>query len=176
MTLIPQVILLIVSITWVFIAPKYNILTYLKFNFVVIILGAVAGSGLALAGYGFYSFAKKTNKFYEIVELFEKGLAPAFRNLKLVDIILLSLVASFSEEVFFRGLLQQVFGIIIASIAFGLLHLPGFKYWVYALWATLSGVLFGFLFVFSGSLWLPISAHAINNVIGMILLTKLEKA
>ena len=170
----PQLILLGISMLWIFLFPKFSILGYLKFKLVPIIVGFFVGFALAFAGYGFYRFSKKTKKFYETVELFEEMLSPTFKGLRLIDIVLLSCVAAFCEEIFFRGLLQKAFGIVIASIGFGMLHLPGLKFWIYALWATLSGVLFGVLFNISGSLWLPITAHSVNNIIGMILLSKLK--
>ena len=175
MAIVPQVILLIVSILWIYFSPRDNIFIYLKFNFKTILFGGLTGLFLAALGYGFYSFSKKTKKFYETVELFEQMLAPAFKNLNIADIVLLSMVSGFCEEVFFRGLILPKFGILIASLGFGVLHLPGLKYWIYALWATLSGALFGWFFILSGSLWLPITAHVVNNIIGMILLTKVGK-
>ena len=175
MAVLPQAVLLAISILWIFLIPKYNVSPYLKFSWQPILGGLLVGFGLAMSGYGFYNFTKKTKKFYETVELFEQVLAPAFRNLKLPDVILLSIVSGFCEEIFFRGLMQPAFGIILASIAFGLLHLPGFKFWIYALWAALSGALFGFLFIMTSSLWFPIIAHATNNIIGMILLTKMKE-
>ena len=83
--------------------------------------------------------------------------------------------SGFCEEIFFRGLLLPKIGIILSSLAFGLLHLPGRRFWIYALWASLSGALFGFLFLTFNSLWIPITAHATNNIIGMMLLKRLEK-
>jgi len=86
----------------------------------------------------------------------------------------MSIASGFCEEIFFRGLLQPKLGIIIASIAFGLLHLPGLKYWFYAVWAAVSGAILGLLFIYSGSLWVPITAHAVNNIAGMMLLKKIK--
>lgn len=175
MAVIPQASLLVISILWIFLIPKHNVFPYLKFSWQPFLGGIAIGIGLAISGYGFYNFTKKTKKFYETVELFEQVLAPAFRNLKLPDIIALSVVSGFCEEIFFRGLMLPAFGIIISSIAFGLLHLPGFKFWIYALWASLSGALFGVLFILTSSLWFPITAHAVNNIIGMILLTRMKE-
>ena len=175
MALIPQFILLIISMVWICILPKDNVSVYLKFDLKALGEGVLTGIGLATAGYGFYKLSQKVKSLSDIAELFEKVLAPMFTNLKITDAIALSLVSGFSEEVFFRGLLLPKLGIILSSISFGLLHMPGKKFWIYTLWATLSGALFGWLFLLSHSLWLPISAHAVNNIIGMILLTRLKK-
>lgn len=173
--LIPQIILLTISILWVYLFPKDNVFPYLKFNPGATFIGILTGIGLAISGYGFYNLSKKIKKLSDIVELFEKVLAPVFSQLKIVDYVLLSLVSGFIEEIFFRGLLLPKIGIILSSIAFGLLHLPGRRFWIYTLWATISGALFGVLFLLSGSLWLPISGHVTNNLIGMFLLKKLKK-
>ena len=175
MVITPQIAMLLVSILWIFFFPKDNVLKFFNFSFRVLFEGLLTGFGLALAGYGFYFFAKKTKKFYEAVELFEQVLSPTFKNLKLIDLLLLSLIAGFNEEVFFRGLLFPRIGLILSSIAFGLLHFPGKKYWIYAVWATGSAALFAYLFFLSNSLWLPIIAHFTNNFIGMILLKGLTK-
>ena len=172
---IPQIIMLTISIIWIYISPKDNVLNYLKLNYLVLLYGVLTGAILAFIGYAVYKTAKRFNKLSTTIELFEKLLAPMFVNIKAVDIFSLSIVSAFCEEVLFRGLIQLKFGILISSIAFGMLHLPGLKYWIYAVWAALSGALFSYLFIFSGSLWLPITAHAVNNVIGMFLLKTIKE-
>ena len=175
MIVTPQIAILLISILWIFFFPKDNVSKYLTCNFQVVLEGFLTGLGLALAGYGFYFFAKKTKKFYETIELFEKVLSPTFKNLKLIDLFLLSFISGFNEEVFFRGLLFPRIGLVLSSVAFGLLHFPGKKYWIYAIWATGSAALFAYLFFLTNSLWLPITAHITNNFIGMVLLTRMAK-
>ncbi len=171
---IPQIILLTISILWMLIFPQDNILKYFNFNIQVVLIGLVAGSTLALLGNAFYHFAKKTGKFYEAVELFEQNLSPVIKILAPIDIILMSSISGFCEEVFFRGLLFKKVGIIISSIAFGLLHLPKPKFWIYAAWASGSGAILALLFFWTNSILTPIIAHVINNLIGMILLKRLK--
>lgn len=172
--LIPQAALLIISIVWILFSPQDNVSKYLEFKFFPLIIGVFVGIGLALCGYGFYAFSKKIKSLSNTVELFEQVLAPVFKDLKTFDFISMSIISGFCEEIFFRGLLFPRLGIVLSSIAFGLLHMPGSKYWIYATWATLSGALFAYLFLLSGSLWLPIAAHITNNVIGMFMLRKLK--
>lgn len=174
--LIPQFILLAVSIVWINVSPKDNVFKYFTFSFEFLFLGIAVGITLAIAGYLFYLFAKKTKRFPAAIELFEQMLAPTFSNFKTFDLIALSFIAGFCEEIFFRGLVLPAFGIIISSIAFGMLHFPGKRFWIYAVWATLSGLLLGFLFTTSNSLWVPITAHSVNNLIGMFMLRKIKAA
>lgn len=173
MVLFPQLIMFLISATWIFFFPKDNVIKYFNFSLPILLQGLLTGLGLALAGYGFYRFAKKTKKFYEAVELFEYVLSPTFKNLIFIDIVILSLVAGFNEEIFFRGLLFPKVGLILSSIAFGVLHFPGKKYWIYAVWATSSAALFAYLFLLSNSLLVPIIGHVVNNLIGMVLLTRM---
>jgi uncharacterized protein len=169
LALIPQLILLTIAIIWISLSPKDNITNYLNFKLQFLLTGLIVGLGLAFAGYIFYKVAQHMKVFHSTVELFEEMLAPTFRNLKILDIIILSSASGFCEEVFFRGLLQPKIGIIAASIAFGLLHLPGLRYWFYAMWATMSGVILGTLLIVTGSLWTSIIAHAVNNVTGVFI-------
>ena len=173
--LVPQMVLLIISILWIYSFPKDNVIVFFQFKIKFLLIGLLTGLIIALLGYGFYRFAQKTKTFHAAIELFEEHLAPVFKNLRFIDLILLSTASGFCEEIFFRGLLLPKIGIILSSLAFGLLHLPGRRFWIYALWASLSGALFGFLFLTFNSLWIPITAHATNNIIGMMLLKRLEK-
>ena len=172
---IPQIVLLLISITWITFFPKDNVIKFFKLDILHITLGIVIGFLLAFAGYLFYLFAKKTKIFYATVELFEDMLSPNFIETTVIDAILISIISGFCEEVFFRGLLAQKIGIIFSSIAFGLLHFPGVKFWIYGVWATCSGMLLCWLLNFTGSLFPPIATHAINNFIGLVLLINLAK-
>ncbi|MBI2996745.1 MAG: CPBP family intramembrane metalloprotease [Candidatus Melainabacteria bacterium] len=171
----PQMVILLISIVWIWVLPKSNPIRYFNFSTKVILEGALTGVCLSLAGYLVYKLAGKIKRFSVLTELFDEVLSPVFKDLMLIDFLLLSLTSSFCEEILFRGLLLPSIGIILSSVAFGLLHLPGMKYWFYAVWATCSGLLLGWLFIFSGSLWLPITAHAVNNFIGLVLLKNLQK-
>lgn len=171
----PQIVILLISTVWIYLFPKDNVSEHFIFSPQIILGGFITGLCLALAGYLFYVFAKKTKKFYEAVELFERILSPTFKNLKLIDLVLLSFIAGFNEEVFFRGLIFSRVGLVLSSLIFGILHFPGKRYWIYGVWATASGALFAYLFQITGSLWLPITAHTTNNLIGMILLNRMAK-
>ena len=175
--IIPQMILLTISTLWIYFDSKNYVLQYLKkFNIKIFACAVITGIILAYLGYVFYKWMKKAKKFKAIVELFEDVLSPAFSSLKLRDVVILSMISGFSEEIFFRGLLFTHFGIIVSSLAFGILHMPGFKFWIYAVWAAHSGALFCFFLSISGSLWLPVIAHVINNMIGMFILQKVKKS
>ena len=95
----------------------------------------------------------------------------------LANIIVISLMAGFGEEMFFRGLMQrhltritrnQVASIIITALIFSAIHFQ-FKGFL-ARFAL--GAILGYLYAYSGSLWVAITAHAFNNflaITGMML-------
>lgn len=98
----------------------------------------------------------------------------------LVNIFMIAILPAIGEELIFRGILQKLFaeltgktfwGIIISATLFSAMHLQ-FQGFIprFAL-----GVLFSYLFVWSGSLWLPIIAHFINNSIAIIGYTLIYK-
>jgi membrane protease YdiL (CAAX protease family) len=89
--------------------------------------------------------------------------------------LLVLLPAALLEELLFRALPLAGLSWLIAprwllwplSVGFGLLHWPQGSWGV--LGATLAGVVFGLLFLFTGSLWVPVAAHYILNVTQLLL-------
>jgi membrane protease YdiL (CAAX protease family) len=91
----------------------------------------------------------------------------------------LTLVAVFSgvgEETFFRGVIQQEFGLVVASLVFGLVHVgPDRRYLVWTAWAVLAGFLFGGLYEVTGGLLAPILAHSGHNAATLLLWKRSRK-
>jgi len=98
----------------------------------------------------------------------------------IVNIFMIAILPAIGEELIFRGILQKLFieltgkvvwGIIISAALFSAMHLQ-FEGFIprFAL-----GVLLGYLFVWSGSIWLPIVAHFVNNSIAIIGYTLIDK-
>ncbi len=92
-----------------------------------------------------------------------------------VGVLLALWPAALLEELLFRALPLAGLAWLIAprwllwplSVGFGLLHWPQGSWGV--LGATLAGVVFGLLFLFTGSLWVPLAAHYILNVTQLLL-------
>lgn len=166
-TVIPQLALLGISIFWIYVSPKDNILKYLSFSDKTILFGVLTGILLAISS--LWVFKRRSNEL-------GNDLKRVYKNLRGIDLIIVASLTGFCQQIFFTGLLLPRFGIVVASIAFGLLHMPGKKYWIYTVWATLSGALFGWLFLLTNSLWTPITANATCNLIGIIMLKKLNKS
>ena len=85
-------------------------------------------------------------------------------------LVLIALFSGVGEEVFFRGAVQQEFGIVIASVAFGLAHVgPDRRYLLWTAWAVLAGLVFGILFEVTGGLIAPVTAHAVHNAATLLI-------
>lgn len=92
----------------------------------------------------------------------------------LLNIGIMAVLPAFSEELFFRGAMQQVFykwtknhvwAIVVTAIIFS-----GFHFQFYGFFPRfILGVVLGTLYVISGSLWMPIIAHFVNNATVVII-------
>jgi len=102
-------------------------------------------------------------------------LQPAVRGAHGQTLFVLGALGAASEELFFRGLLMTTLGLTLSSLMFGLLHqVRGRARWIWVGWATLMGVLFGMLFLATGSLLGSIFAHATINVVNLHFLRNTE--
>lgn len=92
------------------------------------------------------------------------------------SLLLVSLFSGVGEEVFFRGAVQQEFGLVAASVAFGVVHVgPDRRYLFWTGWAVLAGFLFGALYDVTGGLLAPILAHAAHNAATLLLWKRSRK-
>jgi len=85
-----------------------------------------------------------------------------------VNLLMIAIIPAIGEEMLFRGILQRLFSewfrnihmaILFTAFIFGAVHLQFYG----ILPRMILGILFGYLFYWTGSLWLPIFAHFLNN-------------
>lgn len=88
-------------------------------------------------------------------------------------ILVMGLLTGFSEELFFRGALQGTLlrtgmrtwiAVWVTAIIFSLMHFQMFGF----VPRVILGAWFGYLYVWSRSLWVPVTAHALNNTMVVI--------
>lgn len=91
----------------------------------------------------------------------------------MISLLIVGLLTGFSEEIFFRGALQKIVGsngmnphlaIWISAFIFSLLHFQFFGF----LPRMLLGAFFGYIYLWTGSIWMTALAHAINNSIVVV--------
>ncbi len=84
------------------------------------------------------------------------------------NIILIGLIPAVGEELVFRGVVQKLFyqltknihaGVIIAAILFSAMHMQFYGF----IPRMVLGMILGYMLIWSGSLWLPIVGHFVNN-------------
>lgn len=114
---------------------------------------------------------EKENAAKSIVELFiaDKSIGSYITN-----ILIVAIVAGISEEFFFRGGLQQIINKIvtnkhvaiwITATIFSAIHFQFYGF----IPRVLLGALLGYLFVWSGSIWIPILVHICHNTINIVI-------
>jgi len=96
------------------------------------------------------------------------------------NIFMIGLLPAIGEELLFRGVIQQLMkkitgnahmAIWISAILFSALHMQFFGF----LPRLLLGAMFGYMLEWSGSLWLPIIAHFVNNATAVVVYYLQEK-
>lgn len=84
------------------------------------------------------------------------------------NLFIVALLPALGEEFLFRGILQRLFreitgnvhmAILLTAILFSAIHMQFFGFFP----RMMLGMLFGYLLYWSGSLWVPVLAHLINN-------------
>ena len=87
----------------------------------------------------------------------------------------IALFSGAAEEVFFRGAIQPLLGLIPTSLLFGAVHLiPRKVFLPWAAYAAFAGLLFGSLFELSGTLFPNSLAHVAVNFVMIWLLNHSE--
>jgi hypothetical protein len=98
----------------------------------------------------------------------------------LLNLVMIAVLPAIGEELLFRGVIQRIFtnwtrshhwGIWISAILFSALHIQFYGF----VPRMLLGVLFGYLLVWSGSMWLPIMAHFFNNGFAVVAMYLIDK-
>lgn len=92
----------------------------------------------------------------------------------LMNIIIIALIPALGEEFLYRGVLQEIFkkwmksgnlAVLLTAFLFSASHLQFYGF----LPRLVLGLGFGYIYLWTGNIWLPVLAHFINNLIPVIL-------
>jgi membrane protease YdiL (CAAX protease family) len=126
----------------------------------------------------------------ELERLTDDGMIKALLQLRPAELIVISICAGIGEELLFRGWLMQWLAegaagssvtpapaaigvaLVVSSIVFGLFH-PITR--LYVVLATVMGVYFGALLIYTENLLVPISAHATYDAVQLIMTARQER-
>lgn len=96
------------------------------------------------------------------------------------NIAMIGILPALGEELLFRGIIQQLFkkkfgnahaAIWISAALFSALHMQFFGF----LPRLVLGAMFGYMLEWSGTLWLPMIAHFVNNTTAVVAYYLLQK-
>lgn len=161
--------LLLIAAVWV---SMGNIALLPKFQFApsAFVWGLLAACFSTAVSLSCITLGKGIPILAKLRQMSEDFLAPMIALLSAGDIIFLSIVSGFCEEVLFRGVMQAQFGLLATSFIFGVFHDPSFKQKGYVILACLAGLGLGVLYQQTGNLWSCITAHAVHNFFAMLAL------
>ncbi len=89
------------------------------------------------------------------------------------NLLMIAVIPAIGEEFIFRGIIQKLFSqwtrnvhvaVFITAILFSAMHMQFFSF----LPRVGLGIVLGYLFVFSGNIWIPVLAHFVNNAAALV--------
>ncbi|MFP4488457.1 MAG: CPBP family intramembrane glutamic endopeptidase [Bacteroidales bacterium] len=92
----------------------------------------------------------------------------------MVNMLIIAVIPAVGEEFLYRGVLQKIFmawfrsghlAVLLTAFIFSATHLQFYGF----LPRFVLGLAFGYMYLWSGSLWLPVLAHLVNNAIPVFL-------
>ena len=125
------------------------------------------------------TFLEPLEQWMKISEENAKVLTEQFLNVTtfsglIINLLLMALLPAVAEELTFRGVLMNLFevkgkrthlAIWCSAILFSAIHLQFYGF----VPRMLMGALFGYMLVWTGSLWIPILMHFTNNAMAVLL-------
>ena len=97
-----------------------------------------------------------------------KSLAKEYADASMFKAIAAGITAALGEEIFFRGFIQQKGGLFIASFLFGLAHYGKKDIRPVSHWSFAHGLFFGMFYTLTGNLSVPLLAHGLFDIGGVI--------
>jgi hypothetical protein len=91
-----------------------------------------------------------------------------------LNLVIIALTPAIAEELIFRGVFQRIFynlfrsghmAIWFTAFLFSTLHFQFFGF----IPRFILGLVFGYLYFWSGTLWLPVISHFVNNAFPVVL-------
>lgn len=133
----------------------------------------VAGWGLAVgagvgAGLAMVAISRVATRSFGWAERLSEEFRSLLGPMTGREILVIATLSGIGEEALFRGTLQPMLGLWIASAVFGVLHIgPSARFLPWTVMAFGAGLGFGGLFVWTGSLVAPILAHFTVNYLNL---------
>jgi uncharacterized protein len=117
--------------------------------------------------------------FRRILRILARTILPLFRQCGLFEIAVIAFLAGLGEEMLFRSIVQKgladwigthygpAIGLATATLVFGMLH--GITL-TYAVIAGIIGLYLGLIWLYTGNLLVPITAHALYDFLAILIM------
>ena len=163
-------VLALVSLIWIRLQKRLTVDLFLGTQweqFPKIFVMALGATGFLI---GLFLFS--TRNFLWARQL-EAELSRILVPLRPWEIGVISLLSGFAEELFFRGALQPVIGLISASLLFGIAHfVPRNPFWPWSIQAAFAGFLLGSIYELTHLLYPVMLAHSVTNFVLIMIMNR----
>ena len=138
-----------------------------------------------LAGFGCMVFNFLLDRTFRLawghqyVKRFQRFACDVIGHMGPLDAVAGGIMAGLGEEPIFRGVLLPAcgppyVGIVVSAIVFGLFHYLRREYLEFLVWGMGEGLIFGTLFVMSGSIVIPAVAHGLFDTVWFLYFERLR--
>jgi hypothetical protein len=156
LAVIGEATLVVIAVVW----ARLRDISILSGSVVLgVTVGLFAASVLGLANWYLLCRAPDVAGIVAIRRLYQRSLKPVFGRISRWDVMIISVAAGVGEELLFRGVLQPEWGLVPASLIFGVLHMGGSGTLVFGFWVAIMGGALGSLATWTDGLLAPIIAH-----------------
>ncbi len=163
---------------------EINKLPDLRFVSLSVLLILVVQPIISFTGY--YNAQMKLPEFMSGIEtklqefeltnklLIERLLMETSLSAFIANLFIIAIMAAIVEEFLFRGALQRIINRIVpnyhiavwvTAVIFSAIHMQFYGF----VPRVILGIILGYVFIWSGNLWVPIIVHAVNNALSVIL-------
>jgi len=114
--------------------------------------------------------AEKENEANNLLNLI---VASKTTSVLIFNLFLIAILPAIGEEIIFRGVFQNIFqrlfrndhfGIIVTAFLFSAIHMQFFGF----IPRFILGLALGYLYYYTGNLWMPVIAHFVNNTFAVV--------
>lgn len=99
--------------------------------------------------------------------VYRETIVPLFRGLSPAGAVVIGSAAGIGEEWVFRGIVQPLTGLVVASVLFGLAHVGSVRMLAFGVWASVMGAILGSLAILTGGLTAPMVAHGLYDILAL---------
>jgi membrane protease YdiL (CAAX protease family) len=132
-----------------------------------VVIGLAGATVLAAANYLLLVHGPATWVVVGVRAVYHEVLIPLFSRFGAASIVITGALAGIGEEWLFRGVLQPLVGIALASVLFGVAHVGSRSMIGFGVWATGMGFLLGLLAQVTGGLIAPMVAHGVYDMLAL---------